>query len=695
MFDFQTPIQLIPGVGPAYLKRFYKLGIKTVGDLLFYFPFRYEDFSQIKKISQLTPDEVATIVGKILQIKTFRTWHKKMFITEAVIEDETGTLKVIWFNQPFLMKNLKTNDWISIAGRLSKEKNGTYFIPSHYEKIYQQDFSNRRETAGLIPVYSETAGLSSRALRFFIKKCLNQTRFPIDPLPLFLRQKYHLLDLKTALHQIHFPTSLINAEAAKKRFHFENLFILELIVTKQRLQLKQYRGFYIKSNMEALKKFTDKLNFQLTQNQKNAILDILKDLQKDKPMNRLLQGDVGSGKTIVAAIAALMTVKNNYQVAFMAPTEILAEQHFRTFTQLFKDFDITIGLITSATTQISWNGLVSILTKKDFLKQCAQQQIQIIIGTHALIQKNVRFPHLGLAIIDEQHRFGVEQRKKLLENKNNFIPHLLSMTATPIPRTLALTLWGDLDISSIKELPKNRKPIITKIITPPQREKVYQFIRSQVQAGRQVFVICPLINNSLQLEVKSVTQEYEKLKKEVFPDLSIAMLHGKMKTETKDSIMKKFLNQEIDILISTSVIEVGIDVPNATVMMIEGAERFGLAQLYQFRGRVGRGNHQSYCFLFTETSNANSHKRLEAILKAKNSFELAELDLQMRGPGEFLGKRQSGLPDYFMEALKNLNLIEITKKEAENLLNTDPTLNKYPLLKEKIEQQLSILEMLH
>ena len=447
--------------------------------------------------------------------------------------------------------------------------------------------------------------------------------------------------------------------------------------------------------MEALKKFTDQLNFQLTQDQKNAILDILKDLQKGKPMNRLLQGDVGSGKTIVAAIAALMTVNNNYQVALMAPTEILAEQHFRTFTQLFKDFDITIGLITSTTTQITWKGLVSILTKKDFLKNCAQQQIQIVIGTHALIQKNVRLPHLGLAIIDEQHRFGVEQRKKLLENKDNFIPHLLSMTATPIPRTLALTLWGDLDISSIKELPKNRKPIITKIITPHQRKKIYQFIRSQIQAGRQSFVICPLINNSLKLEVKSVTQEYEKLKKEVFPDLSIAMLHGKMKTEIKDNVMKQFLNQEIDILISTSVIEVGIDVPNATVMMIEGAERFGLAQLYQFRGRVGRGKYQSYCFLFTETNNTNSYKRLEAILKAKNSFELAELDLQMRGPGEFLGKRQSGLPDYFMEALKNLNLIEITKKEAENLLNNDPELKQYPLLKEKTEQQLSILEMLH
>jgi len=695
MFDFQTPIESVPGVGPMYLKKFHQLGIKTVGDLLFYFPFRYEDFSQIKKIADLIPDEVATIEGKILQIKTFRTWRKKMFLTEAIIEDETGPLKIIWFNQPFLTKNLKPNDWLSVAGRLTENKNGSYFIPSHYEKINPEDASSRRETAGLIPVYSETAGLSSRALRFFIKKCLTQTRLPLDPLPLFLRQKYHLLDLKTALQQIHFPSSLNNAQAAQKRFYFENLFILELIMTRQRLQLKQYRGFYIKSNMAALKKFADQLNFQLTGDQKSAILDILRDLQKGKPMNRLLQGDVGSGKTVVAAVAALMTVENHYQVAFMAPTEILATQHFHTFTQLLKNFDINIGLITSTTIQISWNGLTSSLTKKDFLKQCANQQIQIIIGTHALIQKNVKIPRLSLVIIDEQHRFGVEQRKKLLENKEGFIPHLLSMTATPIPRTLALTLWGDLDISSIKELPKNRKPIVTKIITPDQREKIYQFVRAAIRTGRQAFVICPLINDSVKLEVKSVTQEYEKLKKEVFPDLNIAMLHGKMKADIKEKVMKQFLNREVDILISTSVVEVGIDVPNATIIIIEGAERFGLAQLYQFRGRVGRSSYQSYCFLFTETSNVNSKKRLEAILKAKNSFELAELDLQMRGPGEFLGTRQSGLPDYFMNALTNLDLVQITKKEAENLLFTDPELNKYPLLKDKIKEQQSILERIH
>jgi len=695
MFDFQMPIQLVSGIGQKYLKKFKKIGIETVKDLLFYFPFRYEDFSIMKKIGQLIPGEMVTIEGQILQIQTFRTWRKKFYITEAIIQDETAAVKIIWFNQPFLSKNLKINDFISVGGRLTEDKNGIYFLPSHYEKITNLNRNNRRETARLVPVYSEIEGLGSRALRFFIKKCLAETRFPADPLPFNIRKKINLPDLKTALYQIHFPNNLQMAELAKKRFFFEELLLLELIIFQQRLQLKQYKGFLIKANMDALKKFADVLNFRLTRDQKNAVLDILNDLQKRKPMNRLLQGDVGSGKTIVAAIAALITTENKYQVAFMAPTEILSIQHFQTFSRLFQNFDINIGLLTSTESQISWNGFFSKIKKKDFLKQCLEQNINIIIGTHSLIQKNIKFRKLGLVIIDEQHRFGVEQRKTLLETKENYIPHLLSMTATPIPRTLALTIWGDLDISSIKELPKNRKPIITKIIPPSRRQKVYQFIRNQIKDGRQIFVICPLINDSPKLEVKSVTREYEKLKKEVFADLKIAMLHGKLKTAEKDKIMKQFLNKEIDILVSTSVVEVGIDVPNATIILIEGAERFGLAQLYQFRGRVGRGPYQSYCFLFTETNSLNSRKRLEAIVKAKNSFELAEIDLQMRGPGEFLGTRQSGLPDNLMQALKNFELVQLSKKEAELILTNDPKLKSYPLLKETIQKQKAILEIVH
>ncbi len=693
MFDFQTPIQLIPGIGQQYQKKFKKLGIETVKDLLYYFPFRYDDFSQIKKIAEIIPDEITTIEGKIIQIKTFRTARRKFFITEAIIEDETDKIKIVWFNQPYLTKNLKTNDIISVAGKLVEEKNKSYFLPSHYEKIINFD-QDRRETGGLIPVYSETEGLGSRTIRFFIKKCLAETRFPADPLPLNIRKKYNLLELKTALKEIHFPQDIAKAKIAKKRFLFEDLFILELIILTQRQKMKQMKGFLIKTKMDVLEKFSHELKFQLTNDQKNALVDILKDLQNGKPMNRLLQGDVGSGKTIVAAIATLMSVENHYQVAFMAPTEILANQHFQTFSQLFKNFDINIGLLTSTEAQISFSGLVSKIKKSDFLKDCSKQKIDIIIGTHTLIQKNIKFQNLGLIIIDEQHRFGIEQRKALLAAKKDFVPHLLSMTATPIPRSLALTIWGDLDISSIKELPKNRQPIITKIILPNQQEKVYQFVKTEIKNGRQVFVICPLINDSPKLELKSVNQEYEKLK-EIFPEFKIGILHGKLKSTEKEKIMKDFLDNKINILISTSVVEVGIDIPNASIIIIEGAERFGLAQLYQFKGRVGRGHYQSFCFLFSENNKSKTTERLKAITQVKNAFELAEIDLQMRGPGEFLGTKQSGMPDTLMEALKHIDLVQAAKKEAEEILNSDPHLQLHPLLKEKIENQKDILEIIN
>jgi ATP-dependent DNA helicase RecG len=423
-------------------------------------------------------------------------------------------------------------------------------------------------------------------------------------------------------------------------------------------------------------------------------------------MNRLLEGDVGSGKTIVAAIAALATVKNNFQVAFMAPTEILSQQHFRTLSKLFKDFEINIGLLTSSGAQISWAGLESKSTKKEIAKNCETGKLDIIIGTHSLISKNLKFEDLGLIIIDEQHRFGVEQRASLINSnkKDGFAPHLLAMTATPIPRTLALTIWGDLDISLINEMPANRKPIITKVVAPENRSKAYAFIRSEIKKGRQVFVICPLIappsgdtkqSFSPLWERKSATQEYEKLKKQIFPDLNIAMLHGKMPAKEKEKIMKDFSQGEINILVSTSVIEVGIDVPNASIMMIEGADRFGLAQLYQFRGRVGRGEHQSYCLLFTESGTKNATDRLDAIVKAKNSFELAEKDLQIRGPGDFLGFRQSGIPDYLMNALKNLDLVQLARDEAEKILKSDPELKKYPLIKERLAQFQQNIDILN
>jgi len=686
MLDFKSPINLISGIGVYYQKKLEKLGIKTARDLLFHFPSRYEDFSNLKNIEDLEVGETATISGQILDINTRRSWRRKLFVTEAIIQDDTDSIRAVWFNQPFLSQNLKVGDLVSLAGKVAENEKGLYLSSPAYEKISGVE-EDRRETGGLVPIYSETRGITSRALRFFIKKLLNQTRFPADPLPNDLRRRFNFPELKTAFQNIHFPEKIEEAEKAKKRFSFEDLFLLELVMFEERQKLNKESAFQIKPNLNVLKNFVDSLNFKLTQAQRRAIFEILRDLAKSRPMNRLLEGDVGSGKTIVAALAALAVIKNGFQAVLMTPTEILSRQHFQTLSRLFKNFEINLGLLTSSEAKINWSDLETKTTKKEFLKKCLAGELNLIIGTHALIQKNVKFRKLGLVIIDEQHRFGVEQRAKLLENHRgqNFAPHFLSMTATPIPRTLALTLWGDLDISLINEMPKNRKPVITKAVAPINREKAYDFIRQQIKNGRQAFVICPLIEDSPKLEVKSVTQEYEKLKKRVFPDLKIQMLHGKMKPKEKEEIMKSFNDGKTDILVSTSVVEVGIDIPNATIMLIEGADRFGLAQIYQFRGRVGRGEHQSYGFLFTDSSAQTVKKRLEAIVNAKNSFELAEKDLEIRGPGEFLGTQQSGMPDYLMNALKNLELVQLTREEAEKIITSDPELKKYPLLKQKLE----------
>lgn len=704
--DFNTPINIISGVGQYYQAKLEKLGIKTVRDLFFHFPKRYEDFSNFKNIEDIEIGEIATITGKIADIKTIRTWKRKMFITEAIIEDETDSLRAIWFNQPYISNTLKIGNLVSLAGKIAENEKGIYLSNPSYEKIYDIDNIEHRETGGLIPVYSETAGLTSRGIRFLLKKIWPDVEFPDDPLPDNLRQQFDLPELKTSLEQIHFPSSIEQSEVAQKRFSFEDLFMLELLVFKERNKLKKEKSFKIKANMETLKDFADSLDFQFTLAQRRAILEILRDLAKPEPMNRLLEGDVGSGKTIVAAIAALATIKNGFQVAFMVPTEILSQQHFRTLSNLFKKFEINIGLLTSSGAQISWANLESKATKKEISKNCELGKLDIIIGTHSLISKNLKFKNLGLIIIDEQHRFGVEQRASLINSnkKEGFAPHLLAMTATPIPRTLALTIWGDLNISLINEMPADRKPIITKVVAHENRSKAYTFIRSEIKKGRQAFVICPLIapiNNDakspspLLWERKSATQEYEKLKKQIFPDLKISMLHGRMPAKEKEKIMKDFSQGEIDILVSTSVIEVGIDVPNATIMMVEGADRFGLAQLYQFRGRVGRGAYQSYCMLFTESNTQTASDRLDAIVKAKNSFELAEKDLQIRGPGDFLGLRQSGIPDYLMNALKNLNLVQSARDEAEKILKSDPELKKYPLLKKQLSQFKRTIEILN
>ena len=720
----ETAIEKIPRISFAYQKKLKKLGIKTLRDLLFYFPRRYEDFSVITPIVEAKLNKMVCIKGKILKIKSRRTPVKKIILTEALIQDETGAIRAIWFNQPYLLKTLKEKNEVFLAGKVLLGDKGVYLSNPSYEKISSRAAAQSSKlalihTARLVPVYPETEGLSSRWLRYILRPLLIKLADKIpESLPLEIIKKEKLLPIQKAIWQIHFPDSKKLAQKARARFSFEELFLIELFVLREKMKMGKSKGISIPLNLAAVKKLVHSLPFKLTNAQRKCSWQILKDLQKPTPMSRLLQGDVGSGKTVVATIAALNTIEAGFKVALMAPTEILAKQHFEKISQMLKLFNSEIGLLTSKEGKISFKGKTSRITKEKILEKLKKSKgANFLIGTHALIQKRVKINKLALVILDEQHRFGVKQRAKLVaaqtnsEEKNKSkpkakVPHLLSMTATPIPRTLALTIYGDLDLSSIDELPKGRKKIITRIVPPEERKKAYEFIKKQIKKGRQAFVICPRIEPGAKEEsgaeqarfspirtkitrwtdVKAVKEEYQKLAKEIFPDLKVEMLHGRMKAEKKEKIMKDFEDQKIDILVSTSVVEVGVDVPNASVIVIEGAEKFGLAQLHQFRGRVGRAKHQSYCFLFTDSNIPKTQQRLKALIDCENGFELAEKDLQIRGPGDFFGKKQWGIPDLAMSALKNLALVEKTRERASEILKKDPELKNYPLLRKKLKK---------
>jgi len=702
--DLDTPIEEIPRISAVYQKRLRRLEIFTLKDLLFHFPYRYEDFSKITPIAQTKINEEVCIKGKILKIKIRRTPVKKIFLVEAILQDESGTIKAMWFNQPYLIKTLKQNDLVCLAGKVTLEGKSAYLSNPVYERIGKTESIH---TGRLVPVYPETAGLSSRWLRYILRPILINFRDKIpEILPLEILKKEKLLSINRAIWQVHFPDSKKLAGAARDRFSFEKLFLIELFVLKEKIRAYKLSGHAISINLDLIKEFVASLPFKLTNSQKKASWRILKDLEKKRPMSRLLQGDVGSGKTVVATMAALNIAKAGFQVALMAPTEILAKQHFAKFSQMLKDFDLEIGLLTGKQGKLFFGkmGEASEIPKKKFLEEAEAGRIKILIGTHALIQESVRFNNLALIILDEQHRFGVDQRAKLAQKsetsqKQSLIPHFLSMTATPIPRTLALTLYGDLDLSLIDEMPKGRKKVITKVVAPADRGKSYNFIREKVKEGRQVFVICPRIEPKANdenifkteralswAEVKAAKAEYEKLSSQIFPDLKIGLLHGKMKVEEKEKQMNDFKDKKTDVLVSTSVVEVGIDIPNATVMMIEGAERFGLAQLHQFRGRVGRSEYQSYCLLFTDSPARNTHQRLKALIDCENGFELAEKDLKIRGAGDFFGRRQWGIPDLAMSGLKDILLVERTREAAKEILSEDPNFKKYPLLKEELKK---------
>ncbi len=686
-----TPIQQIVRVGPVYQKRLKRLGILSIKDVLYHFPHRYEDFSNITPIVKLKANETYCIRGKIIEIKSTRTFRKRMSLTEAVISDKTGSIKAIWFNQPYLVNTLKQKDDVCLVGKVVSDKYGLYLSNPIHEKIGEKELTH---TGRIIPVYPETSGLSSRWLRYIIRPLLAEFKDSLgDPIPEKLRKQYNLLPISKAMWQVHFPDSLSLAERAKERFSFEGLFCLAIWVQMERRKLAQRKAFPLPINLALMQRFVKSLPYKLTNAQKKASWRILKDLEKTRPMNRLLEGDVGSGKTVVAAMAALNTIRAGYQAVMMAPTEILAKQHFKTVSKLLEGYRLDVGLLTGKEDKFVSKNLKNDtieISRKKLLEKAKDNKINLLIGTHALIQDHVKFDNLALVILDEQHRFGVEQRAKLTR-QGTTIPHLLSMTATPIPRTLSLTIYGDLDLSLIQELPKGRKKIITQVVSPKERNKTYSFIKKEVRKGRQVFVICPRIEaketkSKGWSETKTVKEEYEKLSKKVFPNLNVAMLHGKLAMKEKERIMRDFSNKKTDILVSTSVVEVGVDIPNASVMMIEGADRFGLAQLHQFRGRVGRSRYQSYCFLFTDSPSTKTRQRLKALTTCDNGFELAEKDLQIRGPGDFSGTRQWGIPDLTMASLTDISLIEKTREAAKKILEEDPRLKKYPALQEKLQE---------
>ncbi len=704
------PIEKTVRISSPYLKRLHQVGVFCLRDLFYYAPTRYLDFSKTIPIARLKLDEPATVSGCVFDIKNQRTWRKRMVITTAIIQDSSGFLKAIWFNQPFMVKNLKKGDSLNLAGTLSLSGKEPIFSNPSYEKLTG---AKTRNTGRLVPIYRETRGLTSRWLRFFIQKALGKYASLIrENLPQDLLEQENLLSLKKSLEQIHFPDSLSLLAQAQKRLSFEELFLLQLFLLRKKIGQQQQRSPAIKFNQSLIKKFVDSLPFKLTAAQKKAAWEILKDVAKKNSMNRLLEGDVGSGKTVVAAIALLQTAHNGFQGVLMAPTDILAQQHFSELLRLFKGQRIKSSLLTSKKACLDNKKC----PKKELLEKINEGGAGIVVGTHALIQKNVRFNNLALVIIDEQHRFGVRQRaslqKEAAKAKDGLpqtIPHLLSMTATPIPRTLALTVYGDLDISLLDELPKDRKAIKTFVVPPEKRLGAYDFIRSQVEEGRQIFIVCPRIDGGNPQKdnldcapepktaelladkrklawqgVKAVIEEHSKLQK-IFPEFLVSLLHGKMKAPEKEKIMNAYRQNKINILVSTSVIEAGIDIPNAAVIVIEDADRFGLAQLHQFRGRVGRGEHQSYCFLFSGSNQPETLKRLEVLKTSRDGFELAEKDLLLRGPGEFIGEHQSGLPDVSMASLTNIGLIKKARQAALNVLTKDPQLKNLPAIKTRIE----------
>ncbi len=728
-------------VDESHNKALTRLGVTTVRDLFYHFPARYDDLSGATQTGSLAKGQKVTLYGTISKAKVSKGWKSKIPMAQATINTVSGKVKAVWFHQPYIAKMFPEGATVKVEGTIS-ERSGEFYlsnpaithasvIPDETDSLFvQEDGDEHGEpTVGtLFPVYPESRGVTSRWIYYAIKKLIKGGALErvVDPLPADVLKRLNLPSLGTALVWIHAPENNKDADAARKRFAFEEIFFIQLKKQQERAMTDSLPTWDIRPTKESVDGFLSKFPFKPTSAQSKALEDIFADFAGTRAMSRLLEGDVGSGKTFVAAATSFAVVTTrppkmvsgpafpkksdlqkmaqvadgkqdfgNLQVALMAPTEILATQHFESFVELYRGLPINVALITSSgckkfPSKVNPNGWTDI-SRAQLLKWVANGEIPILIGTHSLIQKTVEWKHLAYIIIDEQHRFGTKQRAALARKDKN-LPHLLSMTATPIPRTLALTIYGDLDLTLLDVMPPGRKPIITKNVPPSGRKEVYEHLRQELEAGRQAYVICPRIDapdetDEMALQAKSVEEEAKRLAREVFPEFSVGVLHGKMKSEKKEDMMKAFTEGSIKILVATSVIEVGVNVPNATIILIEGAERFGLSQLHQLRGRVLRSNHQAYCYLFTESKSQPTLDRLKALTKAANGFELAEHDLMLRGSGDLSGKKQWGVSDIGMEALKNLKLVEAARAEAKRIVESDVLLKKYPELQKALAER--------
>ena len=682
-----------------------RLGVITIVDLLRHFPVRFESAGMSTQAKSLVPGTKVTLFGTLTKLKAKKLWKSRRAITEGFFEDATAKVRVMWFNQPYIASYVPQDSPVKVTGTVGGSAERPYITNPEVEAIpvgmvpeglFEQDTPT--EAPKIFPVYPESRGITSRWFFHALERVFAAGVHSAleDPIPAKIREQYHLPELSTALVWIHAPEKHTHAEAARKRFAFEEIFTIQVARAQERYENSIEPSFPLQHADANVETFLDTIPFAPTGAQRRAMSEICADFSKPNPMARLLEGDVGAGKTLVAAAAAYAVVTSRppgrtsgtLQVAYMAPTEILAQQHFQSFIEYFKDVPVNIALMTGSGCKKypskSVRGKATDISRAQLLKWVANGEIAMLVGTHALIQKSVKFQHLALCIVDEQHRFGTKQRRALA-HKGDASPHFLSMTATPIPRTLALTIYGDLDLSVLDELPPGRAKITTKIVTPKGRAEAYEAVRAELKKGRQAYVICPRIDepdpakiNAIQ--AKSVKAEAERLQRDVFPEYEIGILHGAMKPAEKDAVMRDFTRGEIKILVATSVVEVGVNVPNATAIMIEGAERFGLAQLHQLRGRVMRSSHPPVCFLLPETKSDISMKRLKALETSDDGFKLAEADLESRGAGDLYGRKQWGVSDLGMEALKNVKLIQAAREEAQKLVAKDPTLSKHPAL---------------